>query len=144
MNNKGFTLIELLAVIVLLGVVAAIAIPGIGNLNNTIKNNMLDKKIDIIEEAATLYGDDNRNVIIESTTHYNGAPCKSYIVSDFVPAYVDKDNENNCLTRNATGNGCITDPRNDKNFLDKVEVIIYYKNKRISAKMDMDNNLTCS
>lgn len=143
MNNKGFTLIELLAVIVLLGVVAAIAIPGIGNLNNTIKNNMLDKKIDIIEEAATLYGEDNKSDIIESSARYNGAACKNYIVSNFVPNYLDKDNENNCLTSSSTGNGCITDPRNDKNYLDKVKVIIYYKNKRINAKVDMDNKLTC-
>ena len=144
MNNKGFTLIELLAVIVLLGVVAAIAIPGIGNLNKTIKKNMLDKKIDIIEEAATLYGEDNKNDIIESINSYKGAPCKNYIVSDFVPNYLDKDNENECLTGSATGNGCITDPRNDKNYLDKVKVIIYYKNKRVNAKVDIDNSLTCS
>ena len=144
MNNKGFTLIELLAVVVLLGVVAAIAIPGIGTLNNTIKNNMLEKKIDIIEEAATLYGDDNKNVIIESAAHYNGSPCQNYIVSDFVPNYLDKDNENNCLTSSASGNGCITDPRNNNYYLDKVKVIIYYKNKRINAKVDMDNKLSCS
>ena len=144
MNNKGFTLMELLAVVVLLGIIAVIAIPGIGALNNTIKNNMLEKKIDIIEEAATLYGEDNKNVIIESATRYKGSPCQNYIVSDLVPNYLDKDNENNCLTSSTSGNGCITDPRDNKNYLDKVKVIIYYKNKRISAKLDMDNNLTCS
>ena len=39
MNKKGFTLIELLAVIVILGIVMAIAIPGINAvINNTRKN----------------------------------------------------------------------------------------------------------
>ena len=144
MNNKGFTLIELLAVIVLIGVVAAIAIPGIGKLNDTIKKNMLDKKIDIIEEAATLYGEDNKQDIIESTTSYNGAPCQNYVVTDFVPNYLDKDNDNVCLTSGQSGKGCITDPRTNENFLDNVKVIIYYKNKRINATLDMDNSLTCS
>ncbi len=31
-NQKGFTLVELLAVIVILGIIAAIAIPSIGNI----------------------------------------------------------------------------------------------------------------
>ena len=31
-NEKGFTLVELLAVIVILGIIAAIAVPSIGNI----------------------------------------------------------------------------------------------------------------
>lgn len=41
-NQKGFTLIELLAVIVILGIIAVIAIPLIGNvINNSKKVQML-------------------------------------------------------------------------------------------------------
>ena len=37
-NQKGLTLIELLAVIVILGIIAAIAIPSIGNIIQNTKN----------------------------------------------------------------------------------------------------------
>ena len=40
-NEKGLTLIELLAVIVILGIVAAIAVPAIGNVINNSKDKAL-------------------------------------------------------------------------------------------------------
>jgi len=38
-NNKGFTLVELLAVIVVLGIVLTIAVPGVTKLINKSKKN---------------------------------------------------------------------------------------------------------
>ena len=144
MNNKGFTLIELLGVIVVLGVIIAIAVPGIGFISKNIKNNMLDKKIILIESAATIFGNDIKVSIIESNLKYKEYPCRSFIVSNLVPDYIDKDNENECLTRDTNGIGCIIDPSDNNKYLDKLEVIIYYKNNKINAKVDRDNNLTCS
>ncbi len=144
MNNKGFTLIELLGVIVLLGIISAIAIPSIGIITNIIKNNMLEKKVTIIEQAATLLGEDIKASIIDSNLRYKEYPCRSFIVSNLVPDYLDKDNDNTCLTSESEGFGCITDPSDNDKYLDKLEVIIYYKNKRINAKVDTENNLTCS
>lgn len=55
-NNRGFTLVELLAVIVILGIIAAIAVPSIGTI---IKNSRVDAVIADAEQflnAAELYG----------------------------------------------------------------------------------------
>lgn len=145
MNKKGFTLVELLIVIVVLGIVITIAVPGVGAVTNVIKENMLSKKTKLIEEAAILLGQDIKGAIISSDLKYNGSSCKSFVVSDLYPTYLDKDNDNPCLDKDSTETvGCIVDPRDSNNYLDKYEVIIYYKNKRIYAKVDTDNTLQCS
>lgn len=55
MNKKGFTLVELLAIVVLIGVIAAVAVPNITkeiNNNEKEQENQLNKKI---ENASKLY-----------------------------------------------------------------------------------------
>lgn len=44
-NKKGFTLVELLAVIVILAIILAIAIPGIGNIINTAKRGAFESDV---------------------------------------------------------------------------------------------------
>ncbi len=145
MNKRGFTLVELLSVIVLLGVIVAIAVPSINGVMNMINKNMIDKKIILIEEAATMMGEDIKGSIISSPQKYKTFPCKSFIISDLVPDYLAKDNDNECLKEESTSQeGCIVDPSDKDNYLDKLEVIIYYKNKRISAKVDTLEELSCS
>ncbi len=144
MNKKGFTLVELLAVIVMLGVVMAIAVPTIGAITGVVQQNMLEEKIKIIEEAATMLGEDIRGSIMSSPMKYKNYNCKSFIVSDLVPDYLSEDRDNPCLSLDSTETlGCIIDPSNTKNFLDKYEVIIYYQNKRIRAVVDVNNELVC-
>ncbi|WP_336989548.1 prepilin-type N-terminal cleavage/methylation domain-containing protein [Bacillus infantis] len=53
-NEKGLTLIELLAVIVILGIIAAIAIPSIGGLINKTKNDAkVAEAVQIISASKT-------------------------------------------------------------------------------------------
>jgi type IV pilus assembly protein PilA len=54
-EEKGLTLIELLAVIVILGIIAAIAIPTIGGLINKTKDNAEEATAIQFYEAARLY-----------------------------------------------------------------------------------------
>ena len=54
-NEKGFTLVELLAVIVILGIIVAIAIPAIGNVINKAEDDANDAEIGMIIDAARLY-----------------------------------------------------------------------------------------
>ncbi|MNI76527.1 hypothetical protein D3C73_1327660 [compost metagenome] len=54
-NQKGFTLIELLAVIVILGIIAVIAIPLIGNIINNSKEDADKATAKQIADAARLY-----------------------------------------------------------------------------------------
>lgn len=53
-NAKGFTLVELLAVIVILGIIVAIAVPAIGNIISDARSSATDAEIELIEDAARL------------------------------------------------------------------------------------------
>lgn len=60
-NNKGFTLVEIISVIVLLGLVIGIAVPSVMNASTNVKKKTLQTKVDNIEQAAVLYGQNNDN-----------------------------------------------------------------------------------
>lgn len=68
MNKKGFTLIEVISVIILLGIVIVVAVPNILGGSERTKELSLKSKIENIEKAAVLYGQDNRNKISKLIT----------------------------------------------------------------------------
>lgn len=122
MNKKGFTLTELLAVIVILGVLLTIAVPSVLYINDLLKDNMYDKKLKFIEQAAQLYGQDNADYIPETA---GGIDIKVKELRD--SGYVDKDNDK----------GDVLDPRNNRNMIcDVVNVraISMPSGKRIVVK----------
>jgi type IV pilus assembly protein PilA len=61
-EQKGFTLIELLAVIVILGIIAAIAIPAIGNVINKSEKKAQVQEGLLIIDAAKMYVANNPKV----------------------------------------------------------------------------------
>ncbi|PIC80625.1 Tfp assembly type protein [Sporosarcina sp. P18a] len=59
LNQKGLTLVELLAVIVILGIIAAIAVPAIGNIiENTKYNAVKSDALNALSAANLLYAED--------------------------------------------------------------------------------------
>ena len=140
MKKKGFTLIELLAVIIILGLVMTIAVTSIGNLTKKSQERMLDEKIRFIEESAVLYGQDMRGSVVNSPKKYkNKYSCITIEVNDLVPEYLDKDVDN-C----EVGTNCIVNPLSEKDYLDNYNIVIYYRNNRINAKFDKNDDLVCA
>lgn len=124
-KNKGFTLIELLAVIVILGALIAIAVPSVIYVSNNLKTKMYCTKLDTVEEAAKLYGQDNQKTLINSCTvketTYNN--CLEVSIDTLLTEnYVKSDNTNNE----------VLDPRN-KESINAKTVYIYEKNNRVYA-----------
>ncbi len=153
MNKKGFTLIELLAVIVLLSIIVVIAVPSAIGISRSVKKQMLEKKITMIEEAAELYGQDNNDTILNSSEMYGDYKCITIKAGILVPEYIDKDNPNetrDCGKIDATTGevnaNCIVDPNDDTKYLDNAEIIIYLRNRRVKAVMkyeDFNSDAKC-
>jgi MSHA pilin protein MshA len=53
-NEKGFTLIELIMIIIILGILAAIAVPKYADLQNQARNAVLDASIGAVKSAAII------------------------------------------------------------------------------------------
>ncbi|HOW37845.1 MAG TPA: prepilin-type N-terminal cleavage/methylation domain-containing protein [Candidatus Izemoplasmatales bacterium] len=71
LNKRGVTLVELLAVIVIMGIIAAIAVPAISGLINRQRMNAAEASYDLIAEVAVNYAQaeaDNEVTIAELVT----------------------------------------------------------------------------
>jgi len=152
MDNKGFTLVEILAVIALLALVVIITVPAISSVSDNIKKSTLKTKIENIEKAAVLYGQEHRENFTDSTCTY----CSG--ISD-CNCYEEKDNSGNVVTINVEKLinskvleaddefGNISNPTNDSLYLNDCEIQIYQKYGKIYADYlkdtDDDINTDC-
>ena len=132
MNKKGFTLVELLAVIVIMAILITVAVPSVLVFSNNMKKNMYCNKIDTIEKAAILYGEDNYDSIFGSKTLTNCVVdseniqrCQKITLKALMSkGYLKK--EENALTGEKDE---IYDPRSNESMKD-TEVYVTIKNKR--------------
>lgn len=150
MNNKGFTLVEIISVIALLAILIIITVPIIGNVSENIKKNTLNTKINNIEKAAVLFGQDNRENFrnkcdyckdnngddIENCYCYgNETSSETITVKDLLDAgKIEED------TVTDGGDKVITNSLDETKYLNECEIQIYEKYGKIYAVYDKENN----
>lgn len=136
MNKKGFTFIELLAVIVIIAIVIGITIPSVRYADQRFHEKAYKTKIELIKKAAENYGDDYREIILNSNAGVTYTLPVEYGDENAYPAvYI--------TVRDLLNNGYITrddglkepdvlDPRTDETMLN-IQIVIYIKNNRAYA-----------
>jgi len=157
MNNKGFTLVEIISVIALLALVIIITVPIIGNVSESVKKKTLQTKIDNIEKAAVLYGQENREDFLNNDT-------VSTCLEEHCPRKDDGTRIDNCYCFNSKitvsdlisdnrleedeireSNKVIVNPLDETKTLNECEIQIYQKYGKIYAiyeKTEINKN-TC-
>jgi type IV pilus assembly protein PilA len=88
-NQKGLTLIELLAVIVILGIIAAIAIPSIGGIINKSKDDAKVAEGIQIVNSAKLYM--STHAFNDGTTVDNKMQIDDLLLADYLDNVKDSD-----------------------------------------------------
>lgn len=116
--KKGFTLIEILAVIGILGILMAIAVPSILTISEKMQVDMYCDKVEFVEKGAQLWGQDNYDQVFNSEGQSTVVKVSELVRTN----YLKKDD-------NADG---VLDPRDNSSLMDR-DVRIFIKNTRIYA-----------
>lgn len=148
-NKKGFTLVELLAVIVILALLVAIAVPSTFSISNRLKTNMYCSKIDTIENAAQLWGEDYRDSFQEKYTYTGPSSTDSNVTETLenLPSQtisVKNLVEAGALKKDQKEEPYIVDPRDKKSdALYQMKFVVYVKYNRIYVAFPDEVKKTC-
>lgn len=135
LNKQGFTLVEILVVIVLISLILGLGIPGIMKLSENMKKRSLNSKINIVESAAIVWGNDNKTLLKKTICEINGLGYDCYKLSlgnlieeDYLPSEsVDKISYLNPSNKEELINNCI---------------YIYKRNNKVYSYLAIDDK-TC-
>lgn len=115
-NEKGLTLVELLAVIVILGIIAAIAVPSIGNVIEKSKENAVRADALNILAAADLYLLDNPGAaevkVSKLVTEGYLDSAASFKADTAAAVNITASTTTNQSTKTFTGTGKVNDSKN--------------------------------
>ena len=143
MKNKGFTLVELMVVIVIIVIVSTIGFGGVALVQQKTKEALWDSKVDIIESAAVVYGEDNLNRLVNTCTvaGVTKTSCLTTTVGDLIELnYIrtdERDEDDNPVIINESL------PENDANYYaNNLEVFIYLEENSgvVYAKLNYEEN----
>lgn len=130
MKKNGFTLVEIMAVLVIISILASLVTFGVLGILRSSHEELLETKIQNIERAASLYGQENQDELLEKCT-VDGIEYDSCCIvtvekllegSYFKSTEID-ENGNMDLINNVTSESMLKD-----------NVQIYRKNNNIYAK----------
>jgi len=133
MNNKGFTLVEILAVIVIIALLIGIGVPGVMKISERMKIRAFNTKINLIEKAGELWGQDNKSLLQNETCEVDSKTLSCYkitIQNLILEDYLDSDERNEIKFINSIDNKDIICHK----------VYVYKKNNRVYAKYDKNQN----
>ena len=106
LNKKAFTLIEMLVVIVILGVVLAIAIPAVSSIVSSNRQDMYQVHMEIVEEKTKLFIDQHKGELRSIDATCFQVNYQTFLNQDFIT-----ESDVHC-----TGSIIITKSGNGKNF----------------------------
>ncbi len=87
LNQKGFTLIEIIAVLVILGILAAVAVPKFIDLQSDAENKAIQGALASIKSQALM--DYSKDLLDGDATATSWGGASSYALADFSGAYAD-------------------------------------------------------
>ena len=136
-NRNGFTLVELLAVIVIMALLVAIAVPSTISISNRLKTKMYCSKIDSIETVAQLYGEDHRDSFSDNYVQDGESyKSKTLTVKDLV--------DSGSLKKDQQESPYVVDPRDKtSDALYNMSLTIYIKYNRAYVAFNEDVKTTC-
>ena len=143
-KKNGFTLVELIAVIVILGLLITFAVPSVLSVSEKMKADMFCTKIENIEDAANLYGDDKFNdlksineagITVDMLESASESELEDYVANQYVlKVTLTELIRSNKLNTDKDEAPYIVDPRDENVGLDDTYVLVFKRNNRIYSR----------